>query len=243
MGRRAQKQPEEQKPAKGKKLQRAASRDGKKEKQTKKQTGKPAAKEKAKQAPAEEKQARRPLTTAEWRKIRIEYVKGKTTYAKLAEKYGVAAVTIRKRASNEGWRKRRNNLDTKVEQKVLERVCDARAREFELIAQVNDRMSQVLDGLVTFISSQPPEGYEDLRGVESLTKAIAQVVQTKRDLYNVPTEIDRAKIEALRDKQKLDREKFAEEMAEKAASKAATENTMIRVVIEGAEGEEMDLSE
>lgn len=183
-----------------------------------------------------------PLTTAEWRKIRIEYVKGKTTYRTLSEKYGVAAGTIRKRASKEGWRKKKHNLDTKVEQKVLERVCDARAREFELIAAVNDSMDIVLNNLVQFIQQQPPRKYDDLRGVESLTKAIAQVVQTKRDLYNVPTEIDRAKIEALRDKQKLDREKFAEEQAEKAASKAAAENTMIRVVIEGAE-EEMDLSE
>ena len=124
---------------------------------------------------------------------------------------------------------------------MLERVCDARAKEFELIAQVNDRMSSVLDNLVTFVSSQPPNRYDDLRGVESLTKAIAQVVQTKRDLYNVPTEIDRAKIEALRDKQKLEREKFAEEQAEKAASKAAAENTMIRITVEGTdEGENFD---
>jgi DNA-binding transcriptional regulator YiaG len=179
-----------------------------------------------------------PLTTAEWRKIRIEYVKGKTTYQKLADKYGISAGHIRKRASIEGWRKKKRVLDTKVEQKVLERVCDARAKEFELIAKVNDRMGEVLDNLINFVSSQPPRKYDDLRGVESLTKAIAQVVQTKRDLYNVPTEIDRAKIEALRDKQKLDREKFAEEQAEKAASKQAAENTMIRVVVEGEEEEE-----
>jgi len=192
--------------------------------------------------PEEKKQRREPLTTAEWRKIRIEYVKGKTTYRKLAEKYGVAAGTIRKRASKEAWGKRKRKLDTSVEQKVLERVCDARAREFELIAAVNDRMDEVLGNLVKFISDQPPQKYDDLRGVESLTKAIAQVVQTKRDLYNVPTEIDRAKIETLRDKQKLDREKYAAEQAEKAANRAAAENTMIRVVIEGAE-EEIDLSE
>ena len=190
----------------------------------------------------EKKKRREPLSTAEWRKIRVEYVKGKTTLRKLAEKYGVGASTIRKHAANEGWKKRKNKLDTAVEQKVLERVCDARAREFELIAAVNDSMDIVLNNLVQFIQQQPPSRYDDLRGVESLTKAIAQVVQTKRDLYNVPTEIDRAKIEALRDKQKLEREKFAEEQAEKAASKAAAENTMIRVVIEGAE-EEMDLSE
>lgn len=212
--------------------------------ETKKQTGrKPAAVRPAKgkktkketQKPAEEQKARRQLTTADWRKIRIEYVKGKTTYEKLAKKYGAAASTIRHRASKEGWRKRKNKLDTKVEQKVLERVCDARAEEFLRIAQVNDRMDEVLGNLLDFVQQQPPKKYDDLRGVESLTKAIATVVQTKRDLYNMPTEIDRAKIEALRDKQKLEREKFAEEQAEKAASKAAAENTMIRVVIEGGD--------
>lgn len=194
-------------------------------------------KQQTKTKPVKPAQRKEPLTTAQWRKIRIEYLKGKTTYKKLAEKYGVSASNIRKRASNEGWRKKRNNLDTKVEQKVLERVCDARAREFELIAQVNDRMDTVLDHLVQFVDQQPPQKYDDLRGVESLTKAIAQVVQVKRDLYNIPTEIDRAKIETLRDKQKLEREKFNAEEAEKAASKQMSENTMIKVVIEGTEEE------
>ena len=194
-------------------------------------------KQQTKTKPVKPAQRKEPLTTAQWRKIRIEYLKGKTTYKKLAEKYGVSASNIRKRASNEGWRNKRNKLDTKVEQKVLERVCDARAREFELIAQVNDRMDTVLDHLVQFVDQQPPQKYDDLRGVESLTKAIAQVVQVKRDLYNIPTEIDRAKIETLRDKQKLEREKFNAEEAEKAASKQMSENTMIKVVIEGTEEE------
>ena len=206
-------------------------------------------KEKKKTTPAAkkpkkpERKKRTTLTTAEWRKIRIEYVKGKTTMQQLADKYGVSASNIRKRAANEGWRKRKSKLDAEVEQKTLERVCDARAREFELIARVNDRMDEVLENLVVFVGKQPPNKYDDLRGVESLAKAIAQVVQTKRDLYNVPTEIDRAKIETLRDKAKLEREKFAEEQAEKAAAKTAAENTMIRVVIENDDGEEIALDE
>ena len=185
------------------------------------------------------------VSAAQWRKMRMEYVKGNTTYKKLAEKYRVGEITIRKRASKEGWRKKRNELDTKVEQKVLERVCDARAREFELIAAVNDRMDLVLDNLLEFIANQPPKKYDDLRGVESLTKAIAQVVETKRDLYNVPSEVDKEKIKALRERQKVDRaryrlekKKFDEEQKEKAASKTVAENTMIRIVIDGEEESE-----
>ena len=185
------------------------------------------------------------VSAAQWRKMRMEYVKGNTTYKKLAEKYRVGESTIRKRASKEGWRKKRNELDTKVEQKVLERVCDARAREFELIAAVNDRMDLVLDNLLEFIANQPPKKYDDLRGVESLTKAIAQVVETKRDLYNVPSEVDKEKIKALRERQKVDRaryrlekKKFDEEQKEKAASRTVAENTMIRIVIDGEEESE-----
>ena len=189
------------------------------------------------------------LTPAQWRKLRIEYVKGNTTYQALSEKYGISASYIRKVASKEGWRKKRSELDTKVEQKVLERVCDARAREFELIAQVNDQMDVVLDHLLQFIADQPPKKYDDLRGVESLTKAIAQVVQTKRDLYNVPTEVDKAKIAALKEKSKVDRQrynlerkKYKDELAERAASRSLAENTTIRIVIEGEDedGEPLD---
>lgn len=188
------------------------------------------------------------LTTADWRKIRMEYVKGKTTYRQLAEKYGIGESTIRKRASKEGWRKKRNDLDTKVEQKALERVCDARAKEFELIAQVNDRMDDVLDHLLDFIGKQPAQKYDDLRGVESLTKAIAQVVETKRNLYNIPSEIEKANIAAKNEMNKLNRQRFnferkkyRDEQAEKAAMKQAIESTMIKVVVEGSEdGEPLD---
>ncbi len=185
------------------------------------------------------------LTTAEWRKIRLEYVKGKTTYKKLAEKYGVGESTIRKRAAKEGWRKKKNELDTKVEQKAIERMCDARAKEFELIAQVNDQMSDVLNNILAFIKEQPPKKYDQLRGVENLANAIAKVVETKRDLYNVPNEIEKANIAAKNEANKLNRQRFnfekkkyRQEQAEKAAMQQAIENTTIRVVIEGQEGGE-----
>lgn len=178
---------------------------------------------------------RRELTSAEWRKIRIEYVKGKTTYRELAEKYGVTVGTIGKHASKEGWKKRRQKLDEKTEKKALERVCDARAKEFEQLARINDQATDALENLLAFVRKQPPRKYDDLRGVESLTKAIAQVVQIKRDLYNLPGEVDKARIESLREKAKLERQKFEEEQAEKAANKSAAAATVFKVIIEGEE--------
>lgn len=175
-------------------------------------------------------------TDAEWRKIKLEYVAGKTTLQKLAQKYQVSESTIRKKASSQGWKKRKRQVGTKLEQKAIERLCDARAREFETIASVNDRMGDVLDYLLEFIAEQPPTKYDDLRGVESLTKAIAQVVMVKRDLYNMPSEEQKAKIEALREKSKLEREKWKDEKAQREAGLKEAQNTVFKVVIEGDTG-------
>jgi hypothetical protein len=205
-----------------------------------KQTEKPAEEKKpaaarkpAKKAPEPVTRERRELTSAQWRKIRLEYVKGNTTYRELSEKYHVSIDTIGKHASKEGWRRRRKKLDEKVEEKTLLRVCDARAREFEKLAEINDNMSVALDSLVNFLVKNPEFMLKDLKGVEGISKAIAQIVQTKRDLYNLPNETEKAKIEGIREKIRLEREKFQEEQAEKAASKQAAEDTVFRIVVEG----------
>lgn len=197
-------------------------------------------------AEAKAPEGKRELTQAEWRKIRLEYMRGKTTYRALAEKYGISESTIRKRASKEAWRKKRDELGTKVEQKVLARMCDARAEEFLWIARANDRLGEALDNMLDFVKSQPPGKYEDMRGVESLSKAIAQVVETKRDLYNLPTEVDKAKIAALQEKNKLERRKynfevrkFKAEQQEKAAARTEAAGTVFKVIVEG-EGEALD---
>lgn len=197
-------------------------------------------------AEAKAPEGKRELTQAEWRKIRLEYVKGKSTYKALAEKYGISESTIRKRASKEAWRKKRDELGTKVEQKVLARMCDARAEEFLWIARANDRLGEALDNMLDFVKSQPPGKYEDMRGVESLSKAIAQVVQTKRDLYNLPTEVDKAKIAALQEKNKLERRrynfevrKYKAEQQEKANARTEAAGTVFKVIVEG-EGEALD---
>ena len=202
-----------------------------------KKRGRPTKAEKAEQErKIREAQMHRQLTTAEWRKIRTEYIKGKTTYKKLSEKYSISASVIRKRASSERWTQRKNQLDTKVEQKTVERVAEARARELEKLAAIQEKVDDFLDAAVEAIGQVPLKKYDEMRGIESLTKAIQIAVQTKRDLYNIPNEADRAKIESLREKAKLDRQRYEDEKAEKAKMAQAAENTMIRVVIEGEGG-------
>lgn len=206
-----------------------------------KKRGRPTKAEKA----AEEKRIQearkhRELTTAEWRKIRMEYVRGKTTFAKLAEKYSLSAGYIRKKASLERWSEKKRKLDAKTEQKTIERVADARARELAKLMEIQDELDDVLDLTVRAFSELKPRKYDDARGLESLTKAINTAVQTKRDLYNLPNETDKAKIESLREKARLDRQRYEDEKAEKARMAAEAENTMIRVIVQGESGAPLD---
>ena len=218
-------------------------------KQTQKKPGKTSGKAPAKkpnvekngknfQAKPEEtkKRSYKQLPPADWRKIRMDYVKGKMTHAKIAEKYHVSVNTIYKRASLEGWTKKRKKLDRKVEEKTFERVAEARARELEKLAAIQEKVDDFLDAAVAAIGQVPLKKYDEMRGIESLTKAIQIAVQTKRDLYNIPNEADRAKIESLREKARLDRQRYEDEKAEKAKMAQAAADTMIRVVIEGEGG-------
>lgn len=204
------------------------------EKKAEQKTKKPAAKK------AKQKKQHRQLTQAEWRKVRMEYVKGKTTHAQLAKKYNISESTLYKRASLERWTQKKKKLDRKVEEKTLERVAEARARELEKLAAISDRVDDILDAVVDAVGKLTVRKHDDMRGLESLTKAVQISLQTKRDLYSLPNETDRAKIESLREKAKLDRQRYEDEKAEKAKMAQAAANTMIRVVIEGEGGGALD---
>ena len=63
-----------------------------------------------------------------WRKIKAEYIAGGISQRKLAEKYGVSASNLMRRANREGWNKRRESAESKAiaetEQKTAETVAD-----------------------------------------------------------------------------------------------------------------------
>lgn len=67
----------------------------------------------------------------DWVKIRTEYETTKTSYRKLAEKYGIPFPTIRDRAKREGWaasaKRNREDIVTKVIAKTSQRLADRRA--------------------------------------------------------------------------------------------------------------------
>ena len=154
----------------------------------------------------------------QWWRIKAAYLKGDMSLSQLAKKYNVGLSTLKTHASNEGWKKERDQINTEASQAVRARAREEREKQLlQLITAQEDTM-EALVKLAAKAKKNPELLIDDkgtMRNAESLTKAIQTAVQTQRDLHKLPTlDQDMAKkAEAQRkreakEKANLDREKF-----------------------------------
>lgn len=78
----------------------------------------------------------------DWTKIKTEYLTTDTSYRKLAQKYGVNATTIAKRASKEGWVSHRQQQASKVLTKTL---AVATKKKVDRLTRIQDATDKLLD--------------------------------------------------------------------------------------------------
>ena len=93
-----------------------------------------------------------------WRKIKAEYIAGGISQRKLAEKYGVSASNLMRRASREGWNKRREAADSKAMAKTEQKTAEVVADNAVLIERIKTGLLQRLVGMV--------EAYPDKNAAE-----------------------------------------------------------------------------
>ena len=154
----------------------------------------------------------------QWWRIKAAYLKGDMSLAKLAKKYNVGISTIKAHASNEGWKKERDQINTEASQAVRARAREEREQQLLQLITAQDDTMEALVKLAAKAKNNPDLLIDDkgtMRNAESLTKAIQTAVQTQRDLHKLPTlDQDMAKkAEAQRkreakEKANLGREKF-----------------------------------
>lgn len=170
------------------------------------------------------------MASIPWQKIKTEWLRGGTTYKKLAEKYGVKEGTIRNRASNEAWKKEKGLIRDKIMTETRGRIVRARVTHLEKLITANEAL---LDGLVQMAAAigADPDILKDktgsIRNAESFAKALQTATMTQRDLYRLPN-ID----------QKLAAKKWAAEQKEKKAQAKEISGTVWNVVTE--DGEPLD---
>lgn len=163
-----------------------------------------------------------------WTKIRAEWLKGGTTYKKLAEKYKVSEGTIKNRASKEGWQKQKLLIADKVSTELRDRVARTRVNHLEKLIAANEALLDGLIKMAELIQKNPFQMLTDatgtLRNAESFAKAIETATKTQRDLYRLPN-ID----------QKFAAKKWNAEQKQKKAEAKELSGTVLRIVTDEEE--------
>lgn len=122
----------------------------------------------------------------DWKKVKTEYITTDTSYRKLAQKHGINATTIAKRASEEGWVDQRKQYATKTQAKTLEKISQQEANRAAKISTVADKLLLQIEAMV--------DGEEPLdeKAIRTLTAAVKDL----KEIQNVRSELDRQEQEA-----------------------------------------------
>ena len=85
---------------------------------------------------------------ADWNKIKTEYLTSDTSYRKLAQKYGVNAITIAKKASKEDWVSQRQQQANRTLSKTLTAVSNRQVNRAARLQEVADKLLNKIEAAV-----------------------------------------------------------------------------------------------
>ena len=122
----------------------------------------------------------------DWASIKTEYITTKTSYRKLAQKYGINHTNIAKKASAEDWVEQRKQFTSKQQAKTLEKISQ---QEADRAAKIHSVADKLLNKIEAMADSSRPMNSKDIR---ALTAAIKDL----KEIQNVRSDADRREQEA-----------------------------------------------
>ena len=140
-----------------------------------------------------------------WSKIRNEYISTKTSYRKLAEKYGVHYKTIADRGKKENWEGLRSQVSHKSLTKTIDRVSTSQADRTAKLMSVADTL---LDRVKSLVEDNPEllmntQSIKNLSGVLKDIKEV-QMIKSDADLREQEARIAKLRKEAEKEEQNHD---------------------------------------
>ena len=181
--------------------------------------------------------------TPNWDQIKADYLTQKMSVREIAEKHGVSAQKIYRRASNEGWQKLREKTKEKTDEKLVARVARVRAREMEVAARTTEKLIRQLERVVDVIEGRPADlMLNDLKGLSSVANAMNAGIDALTKVYGLQTPAQEAAQKIARQRLTLDRrkQKFAESQV-KDSNGPKTVKFVVEVQSEQMqEGDELD---
>ena len=123
---------------------------------------------------------------ADWQAIKTEYITTKTSYRKLAQKYGVSTTQICNVGSDEKWVEQREQYLNKTTAKTIEKISQQEANRAAKIHSVADKLLLKIEAMV---DSEEPL---DTKGIRALTAAVKDL----KEIQSVRSELDKQEQEA-----------------------------------------------
>ena len=90
--------------------------------------------------------------SADWKKIKTEYITTDTSYRKLAQKYGVHYNAIANRAKQEDWVSQRNQFCDRTVTKTVTAISDKQVDRAAKLVEVSDLL---LDRVKSLVENNP----------------------------------------------------------------------------------------
>lgn len=142
------------------------------------------------------------MARANWGRIRAEYVTGRLGQRELAKKHGVSASQLAEHASKEGWvqrrREHRRKTAERAEQKAMERQAEDMADKLDDVRKAGDKLAALIAEVSEETSSLRVGRTKkvDTRALRNLTGALKDVLDVIRDVNELPTLIEKNKLDA-----------------------------------------------
>ena len=113
----------------------------------------------------------------DWTKIKTEYITdSKSSYRKIAEKYGVSFNTLQCRAKKEGWAKLKRQAQDEITTKTIDKDIDKKVDRATRLMDVTDKLLVKIEEAIEDLSTE---------GIVLNTSTLRQISGTLKDIKEI----------------------------------------------------------
>ena len=141
--------------------------------------------------------------SADWNKIKTEYITTNTSYRKLAEKYEVDQATIARRAKKEDWVSKRQHHADKTQAKILTADTQKKVDRVGRLMTVADKL---LNKVELAVDQEGPISAGAIKNLSDALKNIreTQMIRSEQDILEQEARIAKLQKEAQQEEKSHD---------------------------------------
>lgn len=142
----------------------------------------------------------------DWAAIKNEYMTGRESLQKLADKHNIPLRTIKDRSKKEGWVEERKKFRTETAQKASQKTMKKEAQRLAKLRDVAedaaDLIQEDIEQLKKLHKKRRYITESDVKMIKDLTVALKNLADIMRDVYSIPTIREKLLLDKYRDYKK-----------------------------------------